>query len=637
MRNIALIALFSSLIAQAGDYGSCKQDEHGIFSIACMEEFINQNEITDLDDYPRHLPQEFLVNFILKHNNGEIGPRGHLHEQDQPGLGQGADAINPRAIVYGQNLDNGFTISYNGNYSQKNGHTLDMMEYSEEKGLMFWKADFTPGHQPNINENDCMTCHGPKEKMRPVFSMYPDWPGFYGSDNDEITNPSMNIPFVNYDATIEVDYDYQKNELKEYMRFRAEAQSNPRYAPLYNEEEVKRVLDYDFEQNIVMPTIERSRWSPDWSQVPIPLSPEYIDNPENYGIDWNTQRGGSVASYPWEYFFQLFPFRPGHSLISTRDLSRAFSHRPGLRFNIFISRMHNKNMLRIIKNHIAKEKSEKGDGFIDFRPFFLYNTMMCENGAQLDSWFRKASVKLNQTLTVGNGIIESHPLADDPNSNRFIVDRSKKIKLLEYDRKWKLVGLSLRDADMRLSYNDPSYDAYLNGTTEIPGKVKKGVMKLGYFDSAYFNSYNDGSTTTDELIAGTLLQELVKENDKLHEALARNTSEIRWSYVEKYYKKSGEFVNKSFSNNFYEPEKRKINLWGLVEKYGRFPGRYSLDREFFHKMDSHGKWINLPYDPTIGDDHHRTPWLKGDGRRTNHFFDIHKGVCDSLEEVLSED
>ena len=259
--------------------------------------------------------------------------------------------------------------------------------------------------------------------------------------------------------------------------------------------------------------------------------------------------------------------------------------------------------------------------------------MMCENGNKLDAWFDKASKELNEDLSIGNGIRLSNPLRQVSETIRpqvIEVEEENKVKLLEYDRRWRLLGLSLRDIDMRLSYNNPAYDHYLNGNTEHPGKEKKGIMRLGYFgDGVYFNSYNDGSTTTDELIAGTLLQQLVKENELLQKWLRAKTKDISINYEESYFDQAGEFQTQRFENKFYNPVNHELHLWGLVEKYGKFPVRYSLDKDFFHKMDSHGKWISLPYDPAIAEDHHRDGWTS-----SKPFSKIRNAVCDSLEGVL---
>jgi hypothetical protein len=54
--------------------------------------------------------------------------------------------------------------------------------------------------------------------------MYPDWPGFYGSDNDELSRSTVPT---------------QVAELSDFKKFRARVSGMPRYAPLFSESDVR--------------------------------------------------------------------------------------------------------------------------------------------------------------------------------------------------------------------------------------------------------------------------------------------------------------------------------------------------------------------------------------------------------------
>ena len=175
------------------------------------------NDLRTLDDLPRLLPPELTRSFVLKHGRDRKGERGHLVETR---ISQSADPLAPRAIVWDERR--ALFVSYNGGLpTQKNGQRLDVLSWDEATRAFALEAvafpPATDGGATLERSNECATCHGPRS--RPIFSMYPDWPGFYGSDNDELNNPRVAV---------------QAAELADYRRFRAEvAKRHPRYRPLF--------------------------------------------------------------------------------------------------------------------------------------------------------------------------------------------------------------------------------------------------------------------------------------------------------------------------------------------------------------------------------------------------------------------
>jgi len=168
-----------------------------------------------LDDVPQHLPPTMLKNFVLKHGRLRTGERGHLVEQR---VSQSADPDAPRAILWDD--ASGLTVSYNGGVrDQKNGDRLDVHAFDEatKRFDLVGVAFGGDGGGPRYEDRDCRTCHG--KLQRPIFSMYPDWPAFYGSDNDELSSPRVPV---------------QVAELADYRRFLAgAAQTSARYTPLF--------------------------------------------------------------------------------------------------------------------------------------------------------------------------------------------------------------------------------------------------------------------------------------------------------------------------------------------------------------------------------------------------------------------
>lgn len=183
--------------------------------------------ITNLDQLPGILPEDFKLNFVLKHGIKREGPRGHLFETK---VSQSADPLLPRAIVWDER--NGYTISYNGGgIGQTAGQRLDVMSFdSKTKTFNLEKVDFplTTGGVLHFTSKgtDCLSCHGPN--ARPIFSMYPDWPSFYGSDNDEL---------------LSVESEVQQRELADYTSFLNQtASTHPRYKPLYDNKVINKRL-----------------------------------------------------------------------------------------------------------------------------------------------------------------------------------------------------------------------------------------------------------------------------------------------------------------------------------------------------------------------------------------------------------
>lgn len=186
---------------------------------ALVQIFEGHPEVKTLDDAPRHFPAPLLQSFVLKHGRDRTGERGHLTEKK---ISQSADPQAPRAILF--DAQTGFVLTYNGGApGQTNGQRLDVASFDPgTKSFAMWGIHFPlgaadAGKRAPLEKGDCTKCHGPK--LRPIFSMYPDWPGFYGSDNDELTNAKVPV---------------QVAELADLRAFRKDvAPKHPRYAPLF--------------------------------------------------------------------------------------------------------------------------------------------------------------------------------------------------------------------------------------------------------------------------------------------------------------------------------------------------------------------------------------------------------------------
>lgn len=577
MKNILLISvllLASTAFAQT-------LSNRVPMSEARLLKIIADNQVTELDQVPGLLPKSFVANFTLKHGliadeQGRtiLGPRGHLTEADIPGLGQHSLPLAPRAFVFDPST--GFAISYNGGQAQ-GGETLDTLSFDfTEKKFRLVKIDFpltTPG-LATTNSQNCTLCHGPNN--RPIFSMYPDWPRFYGSDNDELrfgqpplkpSDPNPN--FQNADALTLLRRDIQLREFKWFHLFKdTVVPHHPRYAPLFAK--------------------------------------------EAYAVHGFKESNEVYREYPYRSDVE----QPGIEL-NAADVSRSFTRRAGLRFNLLYSRLFVQQVTRQITTHPRFEK---------FAPFFVYNIMRCgpETGNRskvMQAWQGQVQ---NALLEVErNGEIEYqvwNPLAADVNqrlvtSGRFQLPQGhlslrEQNSLLDYGQNLALFGLKINDVDMRLTYHHEAYkpeNAYRDLCANLPaGKdCSDQVMQVGYLQHSYFNSYNDGSTTMDEHLTASLLETLSRKDANLAA----------------YLKKRGPFA-----------------IRGLLNKYSgpTFKDRMLYDREFFTQMDGYAKWFSLPYPLEKGDKenprslfnlHHRATF-------TSNYRESYLGVCGILEKKL---
>ena len=234
----------------------------------------DHSEVTQLDQVPAVLPEDFRMNFVLKHGLKRNGERGHLFEKK---VSQSSDPLAPRVILFDERT--GFSVSYNGGTSgQTAGERLDVMSWDQaSKSFKLEQIDFpiAPG-QPKLTTSDCVSCHGPSQ--RPIFAMYPDWPSFYGSDNDELMRKTP----------------VQEVELKDYRQFREQIVPHaPRYSPLYNDDIEKRTglrlwPSYPYRQDV--------------SDVPTDVSRSFAFRPSlRLGIVYNRLNAQSISKRVLEH------------------------------------------------------------------------------------------------------------------------------------------------------------------------------------------------------------------------------------------------------------------------------------------------------------------------------------------------
>jgi hypothetical protein len=551
-------------------------------------QIIQEKQVTELDQVPALLPKSFRSNFTIKHGlmtdekGREIhGPRGHLSEGDIPGLGQHSEPLALRAFLFDPYT--GFGISYNGGVSpttrdlQTGGNSLDTITFDfGKKEFRLAKIDFplqTAG-KAIPNSQNCTLCHGPSN--RPIFSMYPDWPRFYGSDNDELrfgqpprSSKDANPDFKKASAMDLLRRDLQLREYKYFHQFKETVvPKNPRYTPLFAK--------------------------------------------DAYDVHGFKEPNSTYSEYPYRSDVE----QPGKELVAS-DVSRAFTRRAGLRFNLLYSRLFVQQVVKKITTHPNFEK---------FGRFFVYNTMRCAPETQnnrnvMRTWYTPVAAALTEVEKNKTIAYEKwDPTNADPSrrlttighfelpSGRLSLREGE--SLLDYGQNLALFGLKINDVDMRFTYHHDAYKPE-NAFRDLCATSKDKdcadqVMQVGYLQKSYFNAYNDGSTTMDEHLTAELLQVLAQKD----------------SVLAAFLKKRG-----------------ALGIRGLLNKYSgdTFKDRLVFDREFFTAMDSYSKWFSLPY-----------PYKAGDKENHNSFFNLHhralftssyresyNGVCQILERRLT--
>jgi hypothetical protein len=181
-------------------------------------------EATELGDVPALLPEEFRLNFVLKHGILRIGERGHLVEKV---VSQSSSPTSPRAIVWDER--SGMVMSWNGGAPDQLAlNRIDLLNFDKEKKVFSLRgADFPISEgKAHYSSEKCTTCHGPDQ--RPIFGMYPDWPSFYGSDNDELLDMNKASQVAE-----KKDYDFFLKNI---------VPSSERYTSLFNKDNIEKNL-----------------------------------------------------------------------------------------------------------------------------------------------------------------------------------------------------------------------------------------------------------------------------------------------------------------------------------------------------------------------------------------------------------
>jgi len=433
------------------------------------------------------LPFRFRHNFVLKHGREITGTRGHAFERMADlvpaGLAsqsQSATPTRPRVIMWDERT--GLSIAFNAGVPGTTGEAitggdrLDIHTFDRDTatfGMFALDLPIVRGSDarwslhpfiPDLPDDNCTTCHGPLR--RPIWPMYPDWPGFYGSDNDELTQALA----------------IQRAEAKDLFGFRqlvleGGLQGDPRrrYATLFAPE-MQAGLDAVYAR--VRPTAVRS-----------PAAANVV------------QGGGDLQAWLGLHTHDTFPFRPDHAT-GIHAPSRAFFHRPNLRLGVLYN--------RLLALHVAA-RLEENPLYRDHRPLVLATLMACGRLSPHALAAERREVFVADARRTGVELVTSSEAS---------LSRAHLMRAL---------GWRVRDLDIRFTYTNPRYDAFESPSAPddhvATHPMDLGLLRYGSRDfnldsleGTYFNSYWDGSATFDELLVARLLEMLGDDVQSLYEA-----------------------------------------------------------------------------------------------------------------------
>lgn len=575
-----------------------------------------EGESVALSDVLAALPIRFRKNFTLKHGTREAGLRGHPQELMADVVGdamaqnsQSADLDFPRAIFWDEVT--GFSISYNGGLSTAGGNTrtqtsadrLDMLSYDPETTeFELWalplpvQGELHP-FQPNETDDNCLRCHGPRS--RPIWPMYPDWPGFYGSDNDELTkgtpHQDTELGFLAYFRDCVIGGEVQESGECTSMQQRALSElrrRNPdlpegeiaesdvvdghrRYSNLFDAAieshfgEIFEAADRDGIRSYLR-DLDRLR----------PRVLRSVRTPE--GLLAANGSEDELRSWMGLRLHPAWPYRPNH-LEQSSEASRAFFHRPNLRLGVLYNRLVAKNLFTVIASDAVYRAQRK---------MVAFSLMDCSFGEEIDRQERA----LGQFQESAEARLET--------ANMSLGDRRAADHRILYPALLASIGLQVRDVDIRYTYANRRFNKFDEGYDRP--NLTSNIMALGYLryrdndynrvnDAPwYFNSYFDGTATTNELLVAMILADLAGDEPAYAELFSART---------------------------------------LQAKYQRFTSRWELDEPFFQQMDELGGWIPLPFPEHVEDLHHRESFHKRiDGEQV--FVEQHRRVCDALRADL---
>lgn len=556
------------------------------FLCALMAQPTGAQEAQTMSDVIARLPFRFRKNLTFKHGVKHGLLRGHAMETKD--LTTTATLERPRAVMWDE--DTGFTISFNGgpvehsDEDQRSERELHMMAFGKEsESFSFWSVDLPIRSkngvwqlhptQPEDAKANCRRCHG--EESRPIWAMYPDWPGVFGSDTDELSKKNSHQGFerdalARFRSCVSTASPPDTSCAKTGL---VQGDRHHRYATLFDAR-MEEGLSAEFQR---VDKVAIRRYLAERAKGDARRKPQYRLTPEAMGA----LRGGDVELRAWLglTLHEHFPYRPNHELQKS-EASRALFHRPNLRLGALYNRLNSRRVMALMR---------KSPIYEPFKTLITFTLMDC-------SW-RPSDAAAREVVL---GALRDAAGAKLSAAKMVLPTRDSNGKIL-YPALIASLGLSLRDVDIRFSHPNARFDSFdsdYNTPTLAATAMDLGYIAYGPRDNnqasgsaLYFNSYFDGSASLDELLVAQLLEELGGKYSGLY----------------------------------------KLNSFDF--KFSDVASRFELDKVLFAKMDRLSRWFPLPYPKHLKAIHNRQAFLRKRGG-TYPFRDQHTAVCGQLRDEL---
>lgn len=587
MKTLFLISvLLMNSLARAAVQVPCQESY-----VFCLDEFIDlsKNHGQSMESMILQLPTHVKRNLTFKRGNNIektingkkeiLGPHGHIAPSSES---QSAAPDRPRVFVWDEK--SGFSASWNsGDPQQTAADRVDLYDFDfsqMQHRLMSWTAKdgFADQYHKDQNGRMCVTCHG--EVQRPIFPMYPDWPQFYGEFNDEMAGYTAGQNALRSDLKVMAN-EFQPKERQQYASFLSQqGQSNARYNVLFD------VIAEDHQDNM------------------------------------------------------YYPYRPRNTTSPSSDISRAFYYRPNLRLGVMYNRL---TALQTF------EKIKKSKVFKKFPDIMFYSLLDCNwdfvagqsqnERAQILNRFLSDVQKMNpsfQSIHLRGAAFTAQEIAN-ANKATFFEEKTPQGPVYYKHRKYtdvgysqipyedllKLLELQIADLDIRFRHDSSIKVAGQFGVYDPKAYYfTKSAMDIGYVEDRYalnpicdnadkkcnfsynntymqglkyFNSYFDGSATTNELLAAQMLIYLTDVNQDFSQEpeLASVRNVLR--------------------QTIKDPQ---VYFETLMKKYSGFTERLKKDRTFFTRMDLLSPWLQLPYPPDLLNIHNRESFWGSSAKTT---------------------
>jgi hypothetical protein len=162
------------------------------FSYEDLVTIIQGKNLQRIEDVLPQLPEEFRSSYTLMYQSRSL---------------QDASYLNPRAILFGDDAE--LTCAFNGDSSQKGFDTLECFQFRADVRLFDFRQIQFPTQQNGLKsvlfsasgksadgKVSCSACHS--ADTRPNWDSYPNWPGVYGSDDDDLSGTEESLHYLDF-------------------------------------------------------------------------------------------------------------------------------------------------------------------------------------------------------------------------------------------------------------------------------------------------------------------------------------------------------------------------------------------------------------------------------------------------------